>query len=229
MKTTSLIGSTSSDDKIIKRSVTADVARTPRTPGDDEAFFPDKRNSPLVSRTKSSPQVQRLRGESPKVSVRSQNQQWNANVKTTDGPLTRTHTTENGKSAGLNNNKPYVKIDTLVTNLRYPVCVFFLFHVKKHEKLSIGRIFKHTKYLIKREPTLVVAFCNHFSNFVQWNVQMLKVFWFLSFNLISFFSFLRNVPVRSQSVGGKTKNTPALNARLVPDSKTGKSYQITDL
>lgn len=114
MKTTSLIGSTSSEDKDKignKHSVTADIARsgTPRTLGDDEAFFPvDK--SPHSSRRKSSPLIQKGRN-SPQVPVRgnnSQNQQWSANVETTtDGPLPRTQTSPHGneKNTALNNNR----------------------------------------------------------------------------------------------------------------------------
>lgn len=109
MKTTALIGSSSSTSEDgPKRSASVDInrARTPRTPADDEAFFPDRKGgaSPTVPRNKSSPAVsRRSEGGSSK---QHEEQNWNADLQTTkvapnQPPMKRTQSAPHKKQ---NNN-----------------------------------------------------------------------------------------------------------------------------
>ncbi|XP_066924456.1 band 4.1-like protein 5 [Clytia hemisphaerica] len=154
MKTTALIGSSSTSEDGPKRSASVDInrARTPRTPADDDAFFPDRKGSPQVPRSKSSPAItNRNAPAGGGGSSKSDDQNWNANLSSSskDPAMKRTQSAP-GKKAHNNNQRNGA------------------------------------------------------------------------------------APTRSHSHSSSKgytvdKNTPALNARLVPNAQTGKSYQITDL
>ena len=102
MKTTALIGSSSSTSEDgPKRSASVDInrARTPRTPADDEAFFPDRKggSSPHVPRSKSSPSVE---GGGKQTSGNQDEQNWDADLQTTktsDPPMKRSQSAPHKK------------------------------------------------------------------------------------------------------------------------------------
>lgn len=134
MKTTALIGSSSTSEDGPKRSASSDRVRSPRTPADDDAFFSNKKNSPQVAKSLSNPAV-------TKQNDGNINQNWDAKI-------------ESGGGVKRSQSAPSKRQD-------------------QKNGGSRSQSASHTK----------------------------KV----------------------------DKNTPALNARLVPNDKTGKSYQITDL
>ena len=109
MKTTALIGSSSTSEDGPKRSASVDVnrVRSPRTPADDDAFFPDRKGSPQVPRSKSSPAITNRNAPAGGGSLKSNDQNWNANLQSSskDPAMKRTQSAP-GKKAQ-NNNQRY--------------------------------------------------------------------------------------------------------------------------
>lgn len=111
MKTTALIGSSSTSEDGPRRSTSVDInrSRTPRTPVDDDAFFPEKKGSPQIPRSKSSPQVTLPRTGGSTGS----RQEWNANLvpsNNKDAAIKRSQSAPHKKNQ--NNNHRYVVVFT---------------------------------------------------------------------------------------------------------------------